>query len=75
MLNDRPIFTVNTVNEVKSASITIKLTPRQKEWLCGIAEEKGLNVSQFMLGLVGKEYERIKREQSERRAKEFFGDD
>ena len=55
MSDDTGLF---KARETKDTSLTIKLTVRQKEWIRNAAQAKGLNNSQYILHIVGLEYER-----------------
>ena len=48
------IFFQETQN--KSATLTIRLTPKQKQCISDLAEQRGMTVSRFLLSLVGNEY-------------------
>ncbi len=45
-------------NEAKTTTLTIRLTPHQKDCIYELANQKKLKASRFILDLVGLEYER-----------------
>ena len=46
-------------SEVKSETITIRLSPSQKYAVLELAAQRGTNASKLFLGLMGNEFERI----------------
>ena len=72
MIDNSPLF---GPNENKSTSLTIKITPSQKEWLCETAKQKGFNTSQFVHYLISLGCEQIKRNEQitdEEKLRKFF---
>ena len=49
MINDPALF---SGKEVKNKSFTIKLTSRQRDWICVMAKQRGFNISQFIFYLI-----------------------
>jgi len=45
--------------EVKSQTLSIRLSPTQKQAIFGLAKQEGVSVSVLLLKSVGKEFERI----------------
>ena len=59
MSSDFTDLTLFKVNQTKSTTLTIRLSPAQKICINALAEQKGISSACFVLDLVGKEFIRL----------------
>jgi hypothetical protein len=50
------------LNEHRSAFVSLKVTPSEKEWLCSISAQRQLNISQLILYALNREYARLSKD-------------